>query len=189
MVTTPLIELLNLVIANRGDFSEAFLQEHGYTDLDGPDVQEAILAFADSLPVAQSARLIEIADNLDIDESFGLDGAADALREAQSAYEAILEAEGVGVETGDIDEDLDLDLDIEDGADSSVSVSVSVDGDEDPDIDVDISGDDDPSVDIVVNGDEVDLDELDTDTDFLGELAESDQPAAGEDDGLELDFD
>ena len=187
-MVTPLIELLNLVIANRGDFTEAFLQEHGYADLDGPDVQEAILAFADSLPVAQSARLIEIADNLDIDEAFGLDGAADALREAQSAYEAILEAEGVDADNLDIDEDLDLDLDIED-ADSSVSVSVSVDGDEDPDIDVDISGDDDPSVDIVVNGDEVDLDDLDTDTDFLGELAESDQPDAGEDDGLELDFD
>ena len=187
-MVTPLIELLNLVIANRGDFTEAFLQEHGYADLDGPDVQEAILAFADSLPVAQSARLIEIADNLDIDEAFGLDGAADALREAQSAYEAILEAEGVDADNLDIDEDLDLDLDIED-ADSSVSVSVSVDGDEDPDIDVDISGDDDPSVDIVVNGDEVDLDDLDTDTDFLGELAESDQPDAGEDDGLELDID
>ena len=187
-MVTPLIELLNLVIANRGDFTEAFLQEHGYADLDGPDVQEAILAFADSLPVAQSARLIEIADNLDIDEAFGLDGAADALREAQSAYEAILEAEGVDADNLDIDEDLDLDLDIED-ADSSVSVSVSVDGDEDPDIDVDISGDDDPSVDIVVNGDEVDLDDLDTDTDFLGDLAESDQPITGEDDGLELDID
>ena len=187
-MVTPLIELLNLVIANRGDFTEAFLQEHGYADLDGPDVQEAILAFADSLPVAQSARLIEIADNLDIDEAFGLDGAADALREAQSAYEAILEAEGVDADNLDIDEDLDLDLDIE-NADSSVSVSVSVDGDEDPDIDVDISGDDDPSVDIVVNGDEVDLDDLDTDTDFLGDLAESDQLETGEDDGLELDFD
>lgn len=188
-MVTPLIELLNLVVANRGDFSEAFLREHGYTDLNGPDVQEAILAFADSLPVAQSARLIEIADNLDVDEALGLDGAAEALRGAQSAYESILEAEGVSVESTDLDGDLDLDLDIEDGADSSVSVSVSVDGDDDPDIDVDITGDEDPSVDIVVNGDEVDLDDLDTDTDFLGELAESEQPVAGEDDGLELDFD
>ena len=188
-MVTPLIELLNLVISNRGEFSEAFLQEHGYADIDGADMQEAMLAFADSLPVAQSARLMEIADNLDIDEALGLDGAAAALNEAQAAYESILEAEGVERTDADDDLDLDLDLDIEDSADSSVAVSVSVSGDDDPDIDVDITGDDDPSVDIVVNGDEVELDDLDTDTDFLGDLAETDQPVTGEDDGLELDFD
>lgn len=198
-MVTPLIELLNLVISNRGDFSEAFLREHGYVDLDGPDVQEAILAFAEALPVTQSARLIEIADNLDLDEAFGLDGAADVLSQAQRTYDAIVEAEGVEVAPTDLDdlEDLDLDLDIEDSVDSGVSVSVSVDGDADPDIDVDIIGDDDPSVDIVVNGDEVDLDDLDTDFDtdldldtgFLGELASSEEPALGEDDGFELDLD
>lgn len=187
-MVTPLIELLNLVVANRGEFSEAFLQEHGYIDIDGADMQEAMLAFADSLPVAQSARLMEIADNLDIDEALGLDGAAAALNQAQAAYESILEAEGVERTDAELDE-LDLDLDIEDSADSSVAVSVSVSGDDDPDIDVDITGDDDPSVDIVVNGDEVELDDLDTDTDFLGDLAETDQPVTGEDDGLELDFD
>lgn len=203
-MVTPLIDLLQEVLSGGGDFGETLLREHGYNEIDAPDIQEAILALADSVPLADSARLIEVADNLTTDGPLGLEGAAEALREAQVTYESIVEAEadvepvaGIGTDA-ETDDDLDLDLDIEDHDESSVSVSVSVDGDDDPDIDVDVSGDDDPSVDIVVNGEEVGIDDLDAeDAGFLGDMAEglasmgeSEVPEdAGESDGFELGFD
>ena len=209
-MVTPLLDILQLVLSRGGQVNEALLAEHGYAEIDGPDVQEAILALAETMPIQDSMRLVEAADALNLEGPLGLEGAAEALREAQATYESIVEAETeidtdldgsfVAAEADseddadldlDIDTELDEDLDTDDSSESSdsssVSVSVNVSGDDDPDIDVDVSGDSDPSVEIVVNDEEVDLDE---DGSFLGDLGESEEPTEPEvDHDFELGFD
>lgn len=210
-MATPLLDILQDVFLNRASVTEDLLRENGYEDLDGADIQEAILAVAETLPVTESANLTEVADGLDPNEG-SIEDAVNALQEAQDAYAELLEAQGdltdmdladtdVEAETqtdegsdGDVDIQIeasgaDVDIDIDTG-DSDARVEVAIEGDENPEVDIEAS--ELSEIMVSVDGDEVtfehDYDAIDGEP-VLGNLAEPEPVIEAEDSGLDFDLD
>jgi hypothetical protein len=151
-MSTPLRDLLTTILFHppaRAEFAtdpERFLGEHGWDDLDGADVQAALGALADELPIEQASRL---APALDLEPGLGPASAVDGLQLAISVVDEGpaslplddvdptdgIDGDGEGPTAVALAEDSDLDLD--------GYSDLDVDHDAGSDRDVDLDGVDD----------------------------------------------
>lgn len=122
-MSTPLRELLSGILFDgptRAGFTAdpaAFLQDHGWGDLDGADVHDALGALVDDVPLERAAAIAPIADAAPA-EAEGLTGAVDGLLLATASVDArfgVVDAEdpaaGLDRADGDGAGDDGLDLD------------------------------------------------------------------------------
>lgn len=106
-MATPLSEVLGAVINDptiRAEFAagpETFLAGHGYAELDGADVREALYILADGSPSAEAEALSGGGDAIDGLDAQGLAGAAAGLSLALAALTG--EPDLVGADPADLD--------------------------------------------------------------------------------------
>jgi hypothetical protein len=92
-MSTPLRELLTGILfdgATRAGFTSdpaAFLQDHGWGELDGADVHDALSALVDDVPLDRAAAIAPVADAAPADAE-GLTGAVDGLLLATASVDA-----------------------------------------------------------------------------------------------------